>query len=262
MQQSLLFCDRCGASEQHAATSDGFSMRIPAARRQNAILQDLQVNFCAACLRAFAEFAPHLDLSWKSGLGAHATHAHAVVFDNVPPLSPTQTVQITSVMCHLSFQPEWIEFQVADPDAWALNDIKIGNRSQIRSRRPAFDFTPSAFPLAMIQDRRILSDLLRGGFDICQPHMDLTIVVTYLGEAPDSEPFRCRVHGRRGGFEHLADIEENGTQAMRDNDNVLRTWISRCQERCHALAAAAVVVPITSDKGSGSNVSEVHGSGG
>jgi hypothetical protein len=211
MKQHLITCDRCG-TETIDPSEQPRGMTL-------AITNESSISLCEGCVEAFSEFAPNLDRSWKRGLGRFVTHPHVIEFELGPVVLPTHSALLNHTMINLPFWPERFEFIVDNMDAWALNDFRIGNRSQLKSR-PAIPRDQMTIPLALFADLGHARELM-GDYETCQPNMDISIVVTYLGEIADGERFRCRLHGYRGGFAKDADTEESGTPCAREVDQAI-----------------------------------------
>jgi hypothetical protein len=98
------------------------------------------------------------------------------------PILIGQSAQITSRPQRVAFRPERV-FISAGPtgegaNAWLVNDIKIGNRSQ---------FSQSGYiPGDMFANVSIDSFV---SFETAQTAMDIVMVVTYNGASSDGQPF-------------------------------------------------------------------------
>jgi hypothetical protein len=230
MEQHLLTCDRCGKTEKRdtlSLPSSGLSLATPplparVAGSGPAAGVPLHVNFCGACVEAFAAFAPNLDRSWKHGLGRYTEHPHVVVFDTEVTILPTQSAQINEYMINLPFRPERFEFFVDDLDAWTVHDFLIGHQTQVRYR-PAIPRRDLSIPLALLVDPDRVNELLVP-YATCQPGMSMVLVVTYLGKDPEGQKFLGNLHGKLGGFAQLADVEEHGTPLAVEVDGALKRW--------------------------------------
>jgi len=72
---------------------------------------------------------------------------------------------------------------IGDPDAWMIEDIKVGHRSQFVQ---AGDIPGSVFARGVDNGLRL---------DTCQTAMDFTIVAKYIGKNPEGEIFEAKVTG-------------------------------------------------------------------
>jgi len=98
------------------------------------------------------------------------------------PVLPTQTAQITG-RPQRSFVADRVV--VATPDAWVVNEVRVGNRSQLVQGGdiPALAFASRAAGCRVIMDA-------------VQTRMDFVVVATYAGSQDGGECFCCGVQGR------------------------------------------------------------------
>jgi hypothetical protein len=99
-------------------------------------------------------------------------------------IAPGQSAQITTRPQTIAFVPERLRIG-GDASRWLVNDISIGNRSQLAQ---AGDLPGELFATNAI-DTFI-------SFETVQTSMDVRLVVTYVGPNPDGEPFQAAMVGR------------------------------------------------------------------
>jgi hypothetical protein len=96
---------------------------------------------------------------------------------------PKTSAEIMSRPQSVAFAPTAIVVG-GHPDHWDINDIKIGNRSQLAQ---GGDISGALFAAGgACADLRL---------DIVHPGMDICLLVTYVGPEEAGEPFTCAVTG-------------------------------------------------------------------
>jgi hypothetical protein len=96
---------------------------------------------------------------------------------------PNTSAQVTSRPQATAFRPERIVIG-GTPGDWLINDIKVGNRSQLVQ---AGDLPGELFAFDAIDN------FVR--FETVQTAMDFVILVTYVGKEEAGAPFVCGVMG-------------------------------------------------------------------
>lgn len=93
-----------------------------------------------------------------------------------------QSAQITSRPQSLAYRVDFM--MIENASHWLVNDIKVGNRSQLAQ---AGDVPGACFAAGSKG-----TDVL---FDTLQVAMDFVLVVTYVGPKKDGEIFQCSIMG-------------------------------------------------------------------
>jgi hypothetical protein len=96
---------------------------------------------------------------------------------------PNTSAQITSRPQNVAFRPERILIG-GKPEDWVVNDIKVGNRSQLAQN--------GSLPGDMFSET---STLRAYALDTVQTAMDFIMIVTYVGDAANGAPFLCGAIG-------------------------------------------------------------------
>jgi hypothetical protein len=101
---------------------------------------------------------------------------------NIPP---NMTVQVTARPQNMAFRPERIVIG-GTPSDWIINDVKVGNRSQLLQ---SGDTPGELFAATATINLPFLS------LETVHTAGDFVIVVTYVGKEKDGAPFICSALG-------------------------------------------------------------------
>jgi hypothetical protein len=103
------------------------------------------------------------------------------------PVYPSQSAQITIRPQRGPFRPQRIVIGGANPADWLIDDIRVGNRSQMGGRGP---LDGAAFGPQGIDGEPLDLDL-----EVIQTAMDFWMIVRYIGTNPLGEEFRAMIVG-------------------------------------------------------------------
>jgi hypothetical protein len=123
-----------------------------------------------------------------TGLGLGTADRAVLPLNSMGMVLPGQSVQIVMRPQLGPFRPQRIVIGGANPAVWLIEDIRVGNRSQMPQGQGPLSG-------ALFGPQGVDGQPVEIDFEVVQTAMDFAMTVRYVGDTPDGQEFRAAVIG-------------------------------------------------------------------